>query len=424
MKRDRYDLYIRFLLLIVGMAFGFIGFLIFTNYTELGGVVVVVADLTFIIMMYFAIRRKYINELTYYLKELTEDIKKITNGEHSLYMTSSTLPEVVGLYESVEELRKNLKMQNKTKDTVLKIINTLALNIELGKLLDELIPKIIEGTKSNWGAFYLYNFTTGKLELKASIGFSKNIYNDFDISLGEGFVGKSSKANKIEIINDIPSDTVYITRTFLGKIKPRSMMSVPITSSGELVGTLLLASIYDYKEEQIDIIRMIRYYLGVAVTNGITYERTQRLKNELQFQNQLIQNLNEELEQKVQERTLFLNGIIDGLEDYAIVSIDNFDAIVTWNKGAEKVVGYTHEEAIGQNILELYEQKDDFINGYTRKLELAKNEGKFESRGWLIRKSGEKYYAEITILPMLNQNEEINGYTSIIVETPFSNNLV
>lgn len=400
-------------LLFIGMMIGFVTFGIYSQYELYRGILFIILDIILMTIVFVSIKLKYQTDITQYLDKLTTNIKNISEEEGELKADEDD-PKLKELYAAVNELQKNLKQQNRSKDTTFKIINTLAVNIDLQKLLNELLPKVIEGTRSNWGAVYVFNSATGKLEIKTSLGFSKNIYKEFDITLGEGFIGQAVQSKKIQILEDIPDNTVYISRTFIGTIKPKCMMTVPIMSQGELVATLVLASIYNYTDEQMDVVKMIRYYLGVAITNGLAYERTQRLTKELQFQNQLIQNLNDELEQKVKYRTNFLNNIINSIKDYAIITTDEDGFITTWNTGAEILKGQTAQEIIGKNISILYTEIEVRTGKVQQILKIAREQGKYTESGWERKKDGTRFFADVTILPIYDDEENLVGYTNIV----------
>lgn len=400
--------------LFVGMIIGFITFEIYSKYELWRGFLFILLNIILMSIVFISIRWKYKYDMSKCIEDLTQNIKDISSSEDDFVIKEDEELKIKELYTAIIELQKNLKQQNRSKDTTFKIINTLAVNIDLQKLLNELLPKVIEGTRSNWGAIYVFNSATSKLEIKASLGFSKNIYKEFDISLGEGFIGKSIESKKINILYDIPDDTVYTSRTFIGTIKPKCLMTVPILSQGELVATLVLGSIYDYTDEQMDVVKMIRYYLGVAVNNGLAYERTQRLTKELQFQNQLIQNLNDELEVKVNERTNFLNNIINGIKDYAIIATDEEGFITTWNTGAEIIKGYSEGEVLGKNISVLYSEIEVRKGKVQRILKIAKENGIYNEIGLNKKKDGTTFYSDISIFPIYNTDEELVGYTNII----------
>jgi PAS domain S-box-containing protein len=158
-------------------------------------------------------------------------------------------------------------------------------------------------------------------------------------------------------------------------------------------------------------VEMIKYYVGVAVANGMTYERTKRLSNELKFQNKLIQNLNEELEKKVENRSFFLNNIIDSIQDYAIYAMDKNGVIQTWNKGAAYMLGFTAEEAVGKQVEFIYppEEKENV----KRRLQLALREGKYAENGWRDRRDGSQFFYEMRMFCMYNDKDEVIGVSNI-----------
>lgn len=407
-------------LLVIGVLLGIILFYVYTCVSNGTAILMIIGDIFLIFAFSFISWWKYKKNVYGQLGELTRNIESISKGEVVKFAPSKAF---VRVYDALESLSVHLKRQNRIKASIFNIINALAVNIQLEKLLEALLPKVIEGTRSNWGAFYIVSSVTNKLEIKASLGFSKNVYKEFDISIGEGFIGQAAQSNEIQIITDIPEDTTYCTRTFLGKVKPKSMMIVPISTQHELVGLLVLASITEYQEEQIEVIKSIRYYLGMSVSNAATYERMERLSKELQFQNQLIQNMNDELEEKVRERTDFLNNIINSIKDYAIVSMDEEGFITTWNKGAELLKGYKAEEIIGNHISILYPEEDVKSGKVDRELEIAQTEGEYVEYGWRTKKNGEKFFADVIITPMYNKNNELIGFTNITKDITVMKNM-
>jgi hypothetical protein len=205
-----------------------------------------------------------------------------------------TMEDIKGLYDALEKSEDD-------RTEFLNMMNTVASNMEIDALFEALLPNLVKRLRSSWGAFYLANNTAGKLELRSSIGFSNNIYRDLDLAIGEGLIGAAAASRDITVYNDLPEDTMFVTKTFLGKISPKGVMLAPIINNDLLLGVLCLAGLYPYAQEQIDSVNLIKYYLGLALGNCISYERSKRLASELQFQNNLIQTLNDELENKVKD---------------------------------------------------------------------------------------------------------------------------
>lgn len=254
----------------------------------------ILAYILLCVMLIFFITRFIIYKiLDRYLNEINNIIQKLVENINSdIDYKSQALNK---FYDKIYHMQKILKKREQHNNEIFKILNSAAINIELDKFLDDFIPKLLNATDSLCGAFYLLNSFTNKLEIKYSCGFDKNIYREFDLNAKEFFVNDFN----IKINNNIPSDTIYISKTFMGKIKPKSIMTVPITNQNKLIGVLIFAGIYNYTDDQIEIVNLTKNYIGIAINNGLILDKTKRLTNELQFQNKLIQDLNDELENKL-----------------------------------------------------------------------------------------------------------------------------
>lgn len=366
-------------------------------------------------MAIFMIKSIYKTKFIEGIENLVNNIEKSADKDIELTAEEGSPKEVKQLYDVVEEMRYRLKRQSRLREATFRIVNTLAINIDLQNLINDILPKMIEGSGSNWGAFYLYNSATNKLEIKNSLGFSKNIYKEFDLSVGEGFIGSKLNSKEITVIKDIPEDTVYISKTLVGTIKPKSLMIVPLFNKKEFVAILVLGSIYDYSDEEIQIMEEIRSYLGIAIVNGKTYEMEQRYSKELAFQNQMIQNVSDELESKLIQKTDFLRGIINSERKDAVVILDKEGGIIEWNSGAEFFEGYKPEEVIGSNISMIFNEEELRTGKLEKMLKIAREQGVYEQRDVLIRKNENSYYVCKKLLPIYKKDkQELVGYTYTI----------
>ncbi len=392
------------------------------NYSDNPLLLVICCFISSGILSYSYLQYRFMKKTKNYTEEILNCIELINRDNYdSVKAAGSVVLQPV--YDRFAEIHKITKETEENRQKILSIVNSVAVNIEIESLLEDLLPKLIEVTKSNCGAFYLANLSTNKLEIKKSIGFSKNVYQEFDISLGEGFIGAPALHKEIKIVIDMPDDTIYIIRTFLGKVKPKSMMVVPIVNQEQLVGVFAFASIFEYSQSQLEMVELIKYYVGAAVGNGMTYEKTKRLTNELKFQNRLIQNLNDDLEKKVQDRTQFLDEIIDSIKDYAIFAMDKDFNIILWNKGAEMLFGYTLQDTMGKNVENIY-PSDEVKAGYLKKrLETVQKEGRLTETGWRFRKDGSSYYAETVLFTRYDSQGEVKSITNITKDITALKNL-
>jgi PAS domain-containing protein len=255
--------------------------------------------------------------------------------------------------QEIEKLRNDLE-SFRWRDKALTELREVyyATSLEFDKFLQAFLPHLSTLTRSNGCAFYAVNHGN-KLVLKHSIGFGKNLYSEFDLSLGEGFVGQFASQNETTVIHEIPDDTIYIVRTFLGKIKPRSIMTAPVFHQGKLYGLLVTASIFAYSEAERELVDIVRYDLGVAAGSGINVEKMKRMANELTFQNKLIQDQHEEMRNRLKDKEQLLSCLVTSLCDGGIFILDEKGKVLYWSKGAEALLGVSANSTVGYSLSEI-----------------------------------------------------------------------
>src|SRR4029077_10668713 len=67
--------------------------------------------------------------------------------------------------------------------------------------------------------------------------------------------------------------------------------------------------------------------------------------------------------------------MVESVYDYAIFMLDPAGYIASWNRGAQKIKGYTADEIIGQHFSIFYKAEDIATRHPQRELEIAANEG-------------------------------------------------
>src|SRR5687767_10241798 len=92
--------------------------------------------------------------------------------------------------------------------------------------------------------------------------------------------------------------------------------------------------------------------------------------------------------------------LVEAIRDYAIYMLDPSGQITTWNKGAERLKGYTREEAIGRHFSMLFLPDDRERGKPGKELQIALAMGRFEEEGWRLRKSGLRFWANIILTPV------------------------
>jgi PAS domain S-box-containing protein len=109
-------------------------------------------------------------------------------------------------------------------------------------------------------------------------------------------------------------------------------------------------------------------------------------------------------------------NMIEQVQDFAIVLLDVDGTVLTWNKGVEKIKGYTADEIIGQNFNIFYLPGDRQNKLPQQLLELATREGKATYVGKRVRKDGTTFWGSILITALRDENNKVVGFTKLTRE--------
>ncbi|HEU4900082.1 MAG TPA: SpoIIE family protein phosphatase [Actinomycetota bacterium] len=105
--------------------------------------------------------------------------------------------------------------------------------------------------------------------------------------------------------------------------------------------------------------------------------------------------------------------LVEAVKDYAIFLLDPDGRVVSWNPGAERIKGYTADEILGEHFSRFH-QPDDVAAGLPAEmLARAAAEGRFQARGWRVRKDGRRFYAQVTLTALRDSAGTLTGYAKI-----------
>lgn len=95
----------------------------------------------------------------------------------------------------------------------------------------------------------------------------------------------------------------------------------------------------------------------------------------------------------LRERDERYRFLIENVTDYAIFTLDSERHIASWNKGAERILGYEEAEIIGQSGSIIFTPEDVERGVFEEELRKAATEGRAGDDRWLVRKDGTRFWA-------------------------------
>jgi PAS domain S-box-containing protein len=105
--------------------------------------------------------------------------------------------------------------------------------------------------------------------------------------------------------------------------------------------------------------------------------------------------------------------LVQGVKDYALYMLDPDGRVSNWNTGAQAIKGYKADEIVGQHFSRFYTDEDRAAGEPARALATALAEGKYENEAWRVRKDGTRFWANVVIDPIHDEEGRLVGFAKI-----------
>ncbi len=211
------------------------------------------------------------------------------------------------------------------------------------------------------------------------------------------------------VVEDSESDprTQSVLTTYR-QTQIRAVICVPLLKAGKLCAAMAVHSDQPrrWQREEVELVQFVASRCWESI------ERARLART--------LQELNEKLARETQLRTTDLTRterqfaqLVAGVTDCAIYLLDPSGCVATWNPGAERIKGYSADEAIGHHFSQFYTAEDRASGLPERSLSLVATNGKFEGEGWRVRKDGSRFWASVLIDPIYDPDHRLVGYAKI-----------
>src|SRR5579864_2140584 len=108
-----------------------------------------------------------------------------------------------------------------------------------------------------------------------------------------------------------------------------------------------------------------------------------------------------------------LRLLVENVAEYAIILLDTEGRVAGWSPAAERLKGYSASEIIGKDFSIFYPREDLATGKTKRELEVAARDGRFEDEGWRVRKDGSRFWANVVITALRDQEGNLRGFGKV-----------
>jgi PAS domain S-box-containing protein len=105
--------------------------------------------------------------------------------------------------------------------------------------------------------------------------------------------------------------------------------------------------------------------------------------------------------------------LVGSVRDYAIFMLDPHGVVANWNRGAQQIKGYTAEEIVGRHMSTFYPPAAVAAGEPEANLRAARQAGRFEEENWRVRKDGSRFWADVVITAVRDDQGTLLGYAKV-----------
>ena len=291
------------------------------------------------------------------------------------------------LQETQKQLQaevQTVKENEKRLDTRRQISSAVSQSLELDQVLNNAIDSVVDMMQADVAWIFLLDEEAGELVLTAPRGISEEFVKRKDrIRVGEGLNGRVAQTGKALVVDDASKDP-RITREVMSNYNIRSSLIVPLRSKGKVCGTFCIAmhSLRSFRPEEVELLTAIGDEIGVAIENAYLYQQQMAIAQQLRLS---------------EER---YRGLFESASE-AIFVCSTSGRIVSANRAAEQLTGYSQDELSITTLYELFSEAsvNKVRQMFSRELE-SMTIGETEELH-LTRKDGTEAFIQLKASPLL-----------------------
>jgi PAS domain S-box-containing protein len=109
-----------------------------------------------------------------------------------------------------------------------------------------------------------------------------------------------------------------------------------------------------------------------------------------------------------------LKLLIDHAVEYAMLVIAPDGRILEWKAGAERIMGWTEAEAVGQPFSLIFNPEDQAAGAWQDELRRAARDGRADDKRWHMKKDGSRFFANGVLTPLRSPEGELLGFGKVL----------
>ena len=201
-------------------------------------------------------------------------------------------------------------------------------------------------------------------------------------------------------------------------------VAVPLSLGTQHLGAIVAGQVFDRYPESIPLQRVAKDFdLPVQRLWDVARKQAPVSRTLLQASGQLLRVLGHAflqqryaaiLEAKLTEANGRFRLLVEGVKDHALFTVGLTGQVTSWNRGADRLLGFVEAEIVGRNFSCIFDAEDIRNRLPERQLHKALQTGWAEAEGWLVRGNRQRFWASVSITAKEHQAGPARGFAILV----------
>lgn len=105
---------------------------------------------------------------------------------------------------------------------------------------------------------------------------------------------------------------------------------------------------------------------------------------------------------------------MNAVEDFALFLLDTEGKVIRWGRGAEKTLGFSEEEVLGQDFALIFTPEDRLAGVPGAEMATATREGRAADIRWHVRKDGSRLWCDGALSALRDEAGTLRGFVKVM----------
>ncbi|MBD2488503.1 ATP-binding sensor histidine kinase [Aulosira sp. FACHB-615] len=276
----------------------------------------------------------------------------ILQQSRSVVSTNETIFTVGTVTKSSSSASSSSVSHTLDLTAILKASQTISGEIELEKLLSSLLSIVIENAGADKCVLMLLQDNNLLIQGSITQGSEPIVLQSLPIAdsqdIPHKLIYKVKNNQQTVVLLDANADITFANDPYIIRQQPQSVLCSPILNQGKLLGILYLENNLvtgAFKSDRVEILNLLCSQAAISLENARLYQLSQKSKQQLE------RSLDElsAAQLRLQASGKRLQLLVEQTP-LAVIEWDTNFCVTDWNPAAERIFGYTKQEALGRQL--------------------------------------------------------------------------